>query len=337
MIKKLRILLLLSLLTANPLFTKELPDLFEVMISDDQYTNTNDGLNKAFNRLIFKLSGSRERKNLWKLGNINKIDFVSSYSMENIDDQDYLSVKFNIDSFVSLLRTNRIPLIGFNRPVILLLLKIDSGESSPSYISANSSDHFFGSMLSDILQDIADERGVYIELPTFDLEDQNLLDQTDVLFSPQQHIKNKFYNDFFLSVEIMRVGVNQWAINGDIKSSSTLRQKEVLDYLAQETHAFLDQLLFVEPLKEGMAGDKIVISVKGLETYEDFELMNSELNKVFAIKSKDFNFFDRSYIDYNVQLFQTTDSLLKELKGSTRFLIKSFDKNLSKLELEYLN
>ena len=68
MIKKLRILLLLSLLTANPLFTKELPDLFEVMISDDQYTNTNDGLNKAFNRLIFKLSGSRERKNLWKLG-----------------------------------------------------------------------------------------------------------------------------------------------------------------------------------------------------------------------------------------------------------------------------
>jgi hypothetical protein len=86
-----------------------------------------------------------------------------------------------------------------------------------------------------------------------------------------------------------------------------------------------------------MAGDKIVISVKGLETYEDFELMNSELNKVFAIKSKDFNFFDRSYIDYNVQLFQTTDSLLKELKGSTRFLIKSFDKNLSKLELEYLN
>ena len=86
-----------------------------------------------------------------------------------------------------------------------------------------------------------------------------------------------------------------------------------------------------------VAGDKIVISVKGLETYEDFELMNSELNKVFAIKSKDFNFFDRSYIDYNVQLFQTTDSLLKELKGSTRFLIKSFDKNLSKLELEYLN
>lgn len=337
MIKKIRILLLFSLLTANPLFTKELPDLFEVMISADQYTNTNDGLNKAFNRLIFKLSGSRERKNLWKLGNINKIDFVSSYSMENIDDQDYLSVKFNIESFVSLLRTNRIPLIGFNRPVILLLFKIDSGESSPRYISANSSDHFFGSMLSDILQDIAGERGVYIELPTFDLEDQNLLSQTNVLFSPQQHIKNKFYNDFFLSVEIVRVGINQWAINGDIESSSTLRQKEVLDYLAQEIHAFLDQLLFVEPLKEGMAGDKIVISVKGFETYEDFELMNSELNKIFAIKSKDFNFFDRSYIDYNIQLFQTTDSLLKELKGSSRFLIKSFDKNLSKLELEYLN
>ena len=49
-------------------FTKELPALFEVKIPADQYTNTNDGLNKAFNQLIQKLSGSRSKKYLWRIG-----------------------------------------------------------------------------------------------------------------------------------------------------------------------------------------------------------------------------------------------------------------------------
>ena len=36
----------------NTALSKELPTLFEVKIPEDQYTNTNDGLNKAFNQLI---------------------------------------------------------------------------------------------------------------------------------------------------------------------------------------------------------------------------------------------------------------------------------------------
>ena len=62
MIQKIKILLLLNLLLVNTALSKELPGLFEVMIPEDQYTNTNDGLNKAFNLLIQKLSGSRSNK-----------------------------------------------------------------------------------------------------------------------------------------------------------------------------------------------------------------------------------------------------------------------------------
>ena len=78
-------------------FSKELPALFEVKIPVDQYTNTNDGLNKAFNRLIQKLSGSRSKKFLWRIGDaqLNKIEFVSSYSTELIGEEEFLSVKFN--------------------------------------------------------------------------------------------------------------------------------------------------------------------------------------------------------------------------------------------------
>ena len=97
--QKFKILFLLNFFLVNLVFSKELPTLFNITISSDQYTNTNDGLNKAFNRLIQKLSGSRNKKFLWRIGDagLKKIDFVSSYSTEIIDDKEYLSVLFNSD------------------------------------------------------------------------------------------------------------------------------------------------------------------------------------------------------------------------------------------------
>ena len=68
MIKNLGFFFLLYLSLSNPVYAKELSTLFEVKIPADQYTNTNDGLNKAFNQLIKKLSGSRSKKYLWRIG-----------------------------------------------------------------------------------------------------------------------------------------------------------------------------------------------------------------------------------------------------------------------------
>ena len=126
MIKKLNIFLLLNICLVGSVFSKELPTLFEVKIPADQYTNTNDGLNKAFNGLIQKLSGSRSKKFLWRIGDakLKKVDFVASYSIESDQGEEFLSVRFNNETLIPELRKIGIPLIGFNRPVILFLLKI---------------------------------------------------------------------------------------------------------------------------------------------------------------------------------------------------------------------
>ena len=42
--------------------------------------------------------------------------------------------------------------------------------------------------IKQTLMEIALQRGVYLELPEFDLEDQNLMNQTNVLFSPSDYI-----------------------------------------------------------------------------------------------------------------------------------------------------
>ena len=339
MSQKIKILLLLNFLLVNMAFSKELPALFEVKIPVDQYTNTNDGLNKAFNRLIQKLSGSRSKKFLWRIGDaqLNKIEFVSSYSSELIGEEEFLSVKFNSEALIPELRKIGTPLIGFNRPVILILFKMDTGESAPVYLDSSASTDLMSAKIKQTLIDIALQRGVYLELPEFDLEDQNLLNQANILFSPSNYIQEKFYNDAFLDIELARIGINQWSINGDLKTTSPLQEKQVIEFFQNAVHEFLDDLLEVKPLEPGASGESMMVSIQGLNNYQDFQSVESELDKIFAIKSRSFHAFQRTKIDYMTQLFQTKDSLMKELRGSTKFLIKEYNADTNYLKLEYLN
>ncbi|MDC1399894.1 DUF2066 domain-containing protein [Gammaproteobacteria bacterium] len=320
-------------------FSKELPALFEVKIPVDQYTNTNDGLNKAFNRLIHKLSGSRSKKFLWRIGDaqLNKIEFVSSFSTELIGEEEFLSVKFNSEALIPELRKIGTPLIGFNRPVILILFKIDTGESAPVYLSSGTSSDQFASEIKQTFKNIALERGVYLELPEFDLEDQNLLNQANILFSPSNYIQEKFYNDAFLNIELVRIGINQWSINGDLKTISPLQEKQVIEFFQNAIHEFLDEFLEVKPLEPGASGERVMVTIQGLNNYQDFQSVEFELDKIFAIKSRSFHAFQRTKIDYTTQLFLTKDSLIKELRGSTKFLIKEYNEDTQHLKLEYLN
>ena len=201
--------------------SKELPGLFEVKIPVDQYTNTNDGLNKAFNRLIEKLSGSRSKKYLWRIGDaqLNKIEFVASYSTELIGEEDFLSVKFNSEALIPELRKIGTPLIGFNRPVILILFKMDTGESAPVYLDSSASTDLMSAKIKETLMEIALQRGVYLELPEFDLEDQNLTESSQcTFFAIEIILQEKFYNDAFLAIELVRIGINQWSVSGDLKT-----------------------------------------------------------------------------------------------------------------------
>ena len=229
------------------------------------------------------------------------------------------------------------PLIGFSRPVILFLIKVDSGEGAPSYMDLNNAADSLQTNLQTTLNEIASDRGVYLELPAFDLEDQNFLQQTNILFSPAQHIKEKFYNDELLSLEISRVGINQWLINGDFNSQLSIQEDMVLDFFSEQIHLFLDSFLSVEPLEQGVIGDRLILSIAGLESFEDVQAVELELDKIFAIKSRDFYFFDRANIEYQTQLFQTTDALLKELRGSSKLYVRELAQDSTTLYLEYLN
>jgi len=254
-----------------------------------------------------------------------------------IGEEEFLSVKFNSEALIPELRKIGTPLIGFNRPVILILFKMDTGESAPVYLDSSASTDLMSAKIKQTLTDIALQRGVYLELPEFDLEDQNLLNQANILFSPSNYIQEKFYNDAFLDIELVRIGINQWSINGDLKTISPLQEKQVIEFFQNAVHEFLDDLLEVKPLEPGASGEWMMVSIQGLNNFEDFQSVESELDKIFAIKSRSFHAFQPTKIDYITKLFQTTDSLVRELRGSTKFLIKEYNSDTNHLKLEYLN
>jgi hypothetical protein len=218
-----------------------------------------------------------------------------------------------------------------------MLFKIDTGESTPVYLDNSASTDLMSAKIKQTFMDIALQRGVYLELPEFDLEDQNLLNQTNILFSPSDYIQEKFYNDAFLAIDLVRVGINQWSVGGDLKTIAPLQEKQVIEFFENTIHAFLDELLEVKPLEPGASGERLMVSIQGLNNFHDFQSVESELDKIFAIKSRSFHAFQRTKIDYMTQLFQTKDSLMKELRGSTKFLIKEYNADTNHLKLEYLN
>ena len=116
-----------------------------------------------------------------------------------------------------------------------------------------------------------------------------------------------------------------------------MQEKQVIEFFQNAVHEFLDDLLEVKPLEPGASGESMMVSIQGLNNYQDFQSVESELDKIFAIKSRSFHAFQRTKIDYMTQLFQTKDSLMKELRGSTKFLIKEYNADNNYLKLEYLN
>ena len=54
---------------------------------------------------------------------------------------------------------------------------------------------------------------------------------------------------------------------------------------------FLDDFLLVQSLEPGVSGEKLTITITGLNNFEDFKSVESELDKIFAIQSRAFNSF----------------------------------------------
>ena len=329
LIKHLTVVLIIF---SNLSFGKEFNELFTIYEPIENTSKIEQSINLSFNNMVYRLSGDDSPSNIWKIINsgTSRKDLIISYSVKNIDDLSYLQVKFNQDMLVSKFKELSIPIVGYSRPVVLFLLEVDSGSDQPYFISSNKEIHDMDKVLRKTLNTISKERGIFLELPIFDLEDTKKISSFNILADPKAYIASKYDYHKLVNIKISNLGLNDWLISGDMNANFE-SSNFIVDF-EEKFRTFLS-ILIDDSLAEFQVQTSnqsfAYISIKGINTHEDYLELNKKMTMILSIPNLEIISFSGSTIAYKATTYGSIDSILKEIEsnGFLDILVSEEDSN----------
>lgn len=327
-------LLVILIIFSNYSFGKEFKELFTIYTPLDRSQNVESSINKSFNNLVYRISGTKSPSNIWKIINSgsSRKDFINSYSIKNINQKDYLEVKFNRDAVIDKFKQLSIPIIGDTRPVILFLIKIESGKDTPYYLS-NDSKNDIDKFLINSLTELSNERGIFLELPIFDLEDRSYLLNLDILSSTEDYLLSKYRFDDHVNIKLTNLGLNKWSFTQDIVFVT--EGDKYLDDLKKIFIGHVESIITksLENLIIDTTNDFYVdLFIEGIESYKDYKIAKENLSKIVSIANLDIQNFKNNEIKYRVKIIGSMNTLINSLNSNNFFEVsENFDNKTLKL------
>ncbi|MDB4848404.1 DUF2066 domain-containing protein [Gammaproteobacteria bacterium] len=322
---------------SNLSFGKEFNELFTIYEPIENSSSIESSINSSFNNLIFRVSGSNSPSNIWKIINSgsSRKDFITSYSIKNYDGNSFLEVKFNQDKVISKFKELSIPIISHSRPVIFFLIEVESG-SETSYFISQESNTAFDNIFINTLDRLSKQRGIFLELPIFDLEDQRILSDSNILSSPKEYLISKYDFDNLLDIKLINLGFNEWSFSGDINAAISSGS-----YKTDIETIFLEHLesIISAALKDLVIDTTNVfvtkIHVRGINSYEDYKISKDKLLKLIAISDLEILSFKNNTIEYKATIMGDMNSLQRDVQNNSFFDINNLNKSEA-LNLVYL-
>jgi hypothetical protein len=321
---------------SNQSFGKEFNELFTIYVPIESSSKIESSINSSFNDLIFRISGSNSPSNIWKIINSGSArkDFIISYSIKNIQNQSLLEVKFNQDKIVSKFKELSIPIIGYSRPVLLFLIEVGSGLETP-YLVSQDPKNSIDTIFIDVLDRLSEERGLFLEIPIFDLQDQKVLANTNILSLPKDYITSNYNFDELVEIKLINVGLNEWSFSGDIERSisSELYKKDIENIFLRYVESKISEAF------EGLTIDTsntstLKIDVRGVNSYEDYKNSKDKLLKLIGITDLEILSFQNNIIRYQANIMGDINSLNRDIENSS-FFITNNSKTSNQLSLVY--
>ena len=323
---------------SNTCFGKEFDKLFIVFEPIINSSQIDKSINNSFNTMIYRLSGSNTPSNIWKIineGNSRK-GFIKSYSIKNLDEKSYLEVSFNKDKLIKTFNKLSIPVIGNSRPVILFLIKIDTGINEPYYLTNSTVQSRLDLSIQKALKNISSSRGIFLELPELDLLDvKNLSNYRKVMGLKDLIDENYTYNDF-IQLNVIKTGIDSWRITGGIditisnENFSDLFIDEFVKYVNQSINDFLKTFLI-----DTSKTELLNVSINNISSFEDYKYSKKILEDLIVFKDIDMNKFDNDKVFYQLNVYGEFQSFLKEISENNFFKIESFNKETSDINIIY--
>jgi hypothetical protein len=323
---------------SNLSFGKEFNELFTIYEPIENNSKIEQSINLSFNNMVYRLSGDDSPSNIWKIINsgTSRKDLIISYSIKNIDSLSYLQVKFNQDMLVSKFKELSIPIIGYSRPVVLFLFEVDSGSDQPYFISANKEIHDMDDVIREILNSLSRERGIFLELPIFDLEDTKHISSFNVLADPKSYIASQYDYHKLVNIKISNLGLNDWLISGDMNTA--FESSNFVKDFEEKLRTFLSRLIdeSLDEFQIQISNESFAyISIQGINNLEDYFELNKKMKMILSIPNLEIISFSDNTISYKASTYGSIDSILKEIESNGFLDILASEEGSNSINLYY--
>ena len=330
-------LLLTLIIFSNYSFGKEFEELFTIYVPIENTSKIESSINQSFNNLVFRISGSKSPSNIWKIINSGSTrkDFITSYSIKNINENSYLEVNFNQNLVIDKFKKLSIPIIGYSRPVIFFLISVESGSEPPYFISKDSINEI-DIYIKESLNRLSNERGLFLELPLLDLEDKRFLTNASILTSPQQYLISKYDFDEYVDIKLINLGLKKWLIKSDINTdfNKEYSLEDIKKYFDDYVESIIN--LTFSNLKIDTTNSILLdVSVEGINSYEEYEILKDKLSKIIVITNLEILNFKNGTITFKINVMGDINNFKKSIENNTFFDLLS-EKNNNNLSLRFL-
>ena len=328
----LNFILLAVIIFSNYSFGKEFQKLFEITSPTNNVSNIDIVISKSFNDLVYRLTGDNNFRTIKKIAPDMKTkkDFLVSYEPITINNEPFLLSKFNKDSLIKKLNELEIPVIGYNRPITMMLIKIDDGKHPP-YILNTSSNKLLDENIKFILNKISNKRGIFFELPVFDLNDLEELNNLTIFDSEKEIILSNYEYDYELNLQISQPFINQWIITGDLNLDKFINLDLILLDFEENLNIITDNFLtdFLTP----NISNSINISVSNINSYNDFVSFQEALNRLISIKDAKMTSYTNSLLSYTFIIKGDSESFVKEVNANLDLQVINIEEDSILIEL----
>jgi len=328
----LNFILLAVIIFSNYSFGKEFQKLFEITSPTNNVSNIDIVISKSFNDLVYRLTGDNNFRTIKKIAPDMKTkkDFLVSYEPITINNEPFLLSKFNKDSLIKKLNELEIPVIGYNRPITMMLIKIDDGKHPP-YILNTSSNKLLDENIKFILNKISNKRGIFFELPVFDLNDLEELNNLTIFDSEKEIILSNYEYDYELNLQISQPFINQWIITGDLNLDKFINLDLILLDFEENLNIITDNFLtdFLTP----NISNSINISVSNINSYNDFVGFQEALNRLISIKDAKMTSYTNSLLSYTFIIKGDSESFVKEVNANLDLQVINIEEDSILIEL----
>ena len=191
-------------------------------------------------------------------------------------------------------------------------------------------------VIREILNSLSRERGIFLELPIFDLEDTKHISSFNVLADPKSYIASQYDYHKLVNIKISNLGLNDWLISGDMNTA--FESSNFVEDFEEKLRTFLSRFIdeSLDEFQIQISNESFAyISIQGINNLEDYFELNKKMKMILSIPNLEIISFSDNTISYKASTYGSIDSILKEIESNGFLDILASEEGSNSINLYY--